>query len=64
MVQSFGQKELRFRVSRGQCDGFSFAPWKCKLEHEVEDNMSTANAFLRRPYLPPGRVVSILAKLV
>ena len=32
---------------------------KCELKHEVKANISAANAFLRRPYLPSERVISI-----
>ena len=55
-------KDIRFRFSRPQRDGF-YLP-NCKLQHEFNDNICAADTFLRGPYLSSKRVVSILAKFV
>ena len=58
-VQSFGNKIL-FSAFLGR-NVTDFDLPKCKLEHEVKENMSTAYTFFCRPYFHDGRMVLNLA---
>ena len=63
--KSYKASEFQFKKSVTDFLGRNLTDFhlpKCKVEHEIEDSISAANAFLLRPYLFPERVVSSLAK--
>ena len=64
--KSYKGSKFRYKNSVSDFPGRNVTDFylpNCKVEHEVKDNISAANAFSRRPYLLPGRVASILAQL-